>query len=276
MAVVGVSAVPSLYDGPPPIPPKNPARNIVVRQTSLQKVVFMKRNRLNARTPQQPDAQSTSQAPLPQTQPEASSAPKDLTSDNEQPSSLTCPEPAHSSSTRTSYDSSTSAAEATITIHPSPSLHAMQSVGLDTNPSYANTTWRHSYRYISPSQISLAPSVYLPTGIPPWLADSLRHSTRTPPTRYGPSPQDMIDLIERQRTWDLERERKVRNPIKRIVSFSKEITGGLKRRLSAKKGFEPRIEKRGEVVRTKSETQVGKERVGVVRRWSAVASTGER
>jgi hypothetical protein len=152
----------------------------------------------------------------------------------------------------------------------------MQSVGLDTNPSYANTTWRHSHRYISPSQISLAPSVYLPTGIPPWLADSLRHSTRTPPTRYGPSPQDMSDLIERQRTWDLERERKVRNPIKRIVSFSKEITGGLKRRLSAKKGFEARIEKREEVVRTKSEKQVGKERVGVRRRWSAVASTGER
>jgi hypothetical protein len=86
----------------------------------------------------------------------------------------------------------------------------------------------------------------------------------------------MSDLIERQRTWDLERERKVRNPIKRIVSFSKEITGGLKRRLSAKKGFEARIEKREEVVRTKSEKQVGKERVGVRRRWSAVASTGER
>jgi hypothetical protein len=30
------------------------------------------------------------------------------------------------------------------------------------------------------------------------------------------------------------------------------------------------------VVRTKSETQVGRERVGVVRRWSAVAWTGER
>jgi hypothetical protein len=80
----------------------------------------------------------------------------------------------------------------------------------------------------------------------------------------------MDDFIERQRTWDMEEGRKVRNSIKRIVSFGKEITGGLKRRLSMKRGFEARVERAG------SRKVVGRERIVGLRRGRTIVRVAGR
>jgi hypothetical protein len=80
----------------------------------------------------------------------------------------------------------------------------------------------------------------------------------------------MDDSIERQRTWDVEEGRKVGNLIKRIVSFGKEITGGLKRRLSMKRGFEARVERAG------SRKVVGRERIDGLRRGRMIEGTAGR
>jgi hypothetical protein len=74
----------------------------------------------------------------------------------------------------------------------------------------------------------------------------------------------MDDFIERQRTWDMEEGRKVRNSIKRIVSFGKEITGGLKR------GFEARVERAG------SRKVVGRERIVGLRRGRMIVRVAGR
>jgi hypothetical protein len=276
-----------LNEAPPPITPKSDSRQIVVRRFSQKKVAFVKKNKPNRRTQPQTDGQSTSQPqtplPAPPDQPSPSTAVNELISEYEHLSSPTFPEPPHTNSTRTSYSSSAHATEATITIQPSPSLRAMQSIALDTSPAPTNTTWRHSTRYFSPSQTSLAPEVHIPSGCPPWLADSLRSGTRSPAplrlivtnlppededdedTVYGPSPQDMDDLIQRQRTWDGIEGGRVRSKIERMVSLGKEVAGGLRRRLSLKRGFEARVERKG-----------SEKRVEGVRRGHAIVGIGGR
>jgi hypothetical protein len=252
----------------------------------------VKKPRTNPRTSQQTNTQATPQALVHLTtslnQLRASSAPAEHISNDETLPVPSFPERDQTISTRSSCQSSV-CADTTITIEPSRDLQAMQSVGTDIGSSSHNSAWRHSNRYLSRSQTSLIPEVYLPTGCPPWLAEDLRHTYCTPqssvpsprkvrtlevknwnqksdwiePTApvYGPSPQDMDDLIERRRTWDEVQERKPRNPLKRIVSLSKELTGELKRKLSigpTKKGFEPRLEQKDAPTRTKSEKQIVK------------------
>ncbi|KAH4929130.1 hypothetical protein HBI24_191890 [Parastagonospora nodorum] len=169
----------------------------------------------------------------------------------------------------------------------------MQSVGSDTSPTGSNCTWRSSDRYLNHSQLSIVdPEVYKPTGSPAWLVEEL--NTRLPPMRkpslqvtnwnetdweepiYGPSAEDLADLIEREREWDKEQQRpKPWRPLRRFASLKKELAGGIKQTISLgkKKGFEPRLQP----VRTLSEKQVERPRgvmrsntigAAYVRRWS--------
>jgi hypothetical protein len=153
-----------LNEAPPPITPKSDSRQIVVRRFSQKKVAFVKKNKPNRRTQPQTDGQSTSQPqtplPAPPDQPSPSTAVNELISEYEHLSSPTFPEPPHTNSTRTSYSSSAHATEATITIQPSPSLRAMQSIALDTSPAPTNTTWRPARPLSRPR--STSPAVVRP------------------------------------------------------------------------------------------------------------------
>jgi hypothetical protein len=137
----------------------------------------------------------------------------------------------------------------------------MQSVGSDTSPTGSNCTWRSSDRYLNHSQLSIVgPEVYKPTGSPAWLVEELnaRPSPVCKPSLqvtnwnetdweepiYGPSAEDLADLIERERVWDEEQKRpKPWRPLQRFASLKKELAGGIKRTISLgkKKGFEPRV-----------------------------------
>jgi hypothetical protein len=273
----------------PPIPPKSEARRRVIRRPSRQQGVVVKNTRSSPGAYEQTATRATSEALIQLKasldQLRSSSAPTELISHDERLSEPDLPERFQTYSTRSSGVSS-ACADTTITIEPSRDLQAMQSVGSDTGTSSQNSIWRHSNRYLSQSQSSLAPEVYLPTGCPLWLAEDLKSGHRplpsapsphklrklevknwnqennsidpptTDPDIYGPSPQDISDLIERRRTWDDEQDRKLLNPLKRIVSLSKEITGELRRKLSigpTRKSFVPRLEREDGPVRTKSE-----------------------
>ena len=174
----------------------------------------------------------------------------------------------------------------------------MQSVGSDTSPTASNSTWRTSDRYLNHSQLSIAgPEVYKPTGSPAWLVEelNLRPPVRKPSLQvtngastdwdepiYGPSAEDLADLIERERQWDEEQQRpKPWRRLQRFASLKKELAGGIKRTISLgkKKGFEPRVQP----VRTQSEKRVERPRgvmrsntigAAYVRRWSSRRQRG--
>jgi hypothetical protein len=193
------------------------------------------------------------------------------------------PEPAESSS-----DSSNSSVHrpTTILIEPSHGLRAMQSVGLDTTISSDNATWHSSGRYLNRSHTSvLVPEVYEPTGSPAWLTEEIATANRTPERRntapglkvinwtppeswdilttpnpnqtYGPSIDDLEDLIDRRKQWDEEQKPKAWSPLNRLASIKKELAGGIKRTMSIgkKKTFVPRVDDEGHPLRTKSEKQ---------------------
>jgi hypothetical protein len=206
-------------------------------------------------------------------------------------------------SSKSSYDSSV-CATTTIHIKPSRGLQAMQSVGSDTGHVDITGARRRSNRYLTQSQLSLTiPEVYIPTGLPQYLVDELdttkrtswtTHTSRssafeafldheiadtnqpeswTEPTTtpYGPSDQDIQDLIERQEKWDEEQKRRPWRPLQRFASLGKEITGGLVRTLSkgpSKKAFEARAKQ----TRTASHLQSGEtaKRASVLRRHHTI------
>ncbi|KAL5119153.1 hypothetical protein ACEQ8H_002860 [Pleosporales sp. CAS-2024a] len=127
-----------------------------------------------------------------------------------------------------------------ILINPSHSLRAMQSVGADTSPTTTNRTWRASTRYLNYSQLSVdSPEVYKPSGSPAWLVEELE----TLPDRnlqvtnwsggeeqsvYGPTREELADLIERRKTFDerpgkpkIGRWRSLKQEFKRTMSLGK-------------------------------------------------------
>jgi hypothetical protein len=187
----------------------------------------------------------------------------------------------------------------------------MQSVGSDVGHLSCNADWRRTSLYLRESQVSLfIPEVYKPTGLPQSIFDQLdavNHTavldrfapstsdTETCPnqvvrngsqvsdelessiTLYGPSNQDMQDLIERQTKWDEEQKRKTWHPLKRFASLSKEFTGGLVRSLSkgkAKKGFETRLKQ----IRATSDQQreEGTRKPNILRRHHTIGGTHGR
>lgn len=187
----------------------------------------------------------------------------------------------------------------------------MQSVGSDVGNLSCNADWRRTSLYLRESQVSLfIPEVYKPADLPQSIFDRLdavNHTTRLTTfapsafdnekspnevvrngsqasdeqgpsiTIYGPSNQDMQDLIERQTKWDEEQKRKTWHPLKRFASLSKEFTGGLVRSLSkgkAKKGFETRAKQ----IRAMSAQQreEGARKTNVLRRHHTVGGTHGR
>jgi hypothetical protein len=195
------------------------------------------------------------------------------------------PERAHAGSSPNSSTSSVRRAT-TIVIEPSHALQAMQSVGFDTTISSHNATWHSSDRYLNQSQTSiLVPEDSKPTGSPAWLAEEIATANRSPkrrttlpnlqvtnwtppsewdipstPTRtqiYGPSTEDLEDLIDRRKKWDEEQSPKTWSPLHRLASIKKELAGGIKRTMSIgkKKTFHPRVDDASHPLRTKSEKQ---------------------
>jgi hypothetical protein len=213
-------------------------------------------------------------------------------------------------SPKSSYESSIRATS-TIYIKPSRALQAMQSVGIDTGHEEFTGVWRHSDRYVTHSQTSLLPEVYKPSGLPPHLHEELDTANQTScasevaprsrfetfwehesegsedddaiaepwtePAPFGPSNQDIEDLIERQNKYDEAQKRKALSPLKRFANISKEFTGGLVRTLSkgpGKRAFEPRAKQ----ARTASQEQPEEaaRRPGFLRRYHTVGGSQGR
>jgi hypothetical protein len=314
MAIATVPPVPTLPQVPP-IPPKSEARKRVIIRPSQEQGVVVKRTRPNPRTYEDTDTRAFSEASIQLEssldQLRISSAPAELIGHDERLPEPISPEGAQIYSTWGPGVSS-SCADTTITIDPSKDLQAMQTVGSDAGSFSHSSTWHHSTRYLRQSQTSLLLEVYLPTGCPPWLVGdltSLRRppspsgphklevknwnhesdspgpdTTATDPDIYGPSSQDIHDLITRRTTWNDEQEqdRKPLTPLQRIVSLSKEISGELKRKLSirsVRQSFEARLEREDldGPMRCKSEKRIGvRERLELPHRSNTVGARGRR
>ena len=122
------------------------------------------------------------------------------------------------------------------------------------SPRAASTTPCYRPPSASPSDYrpaSTTPSYYRP-GSP--IPSIYRATSATP--SYGPATEDMRDLIDREAAYSEEQRRKGKRdwqPLRRLASLSKEITGEVKRSLSferrgSPRGFQARaMEDKGEV-----------------------------